>query len=126
MGIVSSLSIVNCAYVLPKHYNGDAVLKQIKTMLRMFQAKAEVWYHAESLRDERKRLTILLDAPLFLLDAPQANIPMHGANFSFLRYKVTAFFSEPQKFQRGVRSHFQQRNGEKAFGHDSSYSHDSF
>lgn len=85
MGIVSSLSIVNCAYVLPKHYNGDAVLKQIKTMLRMFQAKAEAWYHAESLRDERKRLTILLDAP-------QANIPMHGANFSFLRCKVTGFF----------------------------------
>ena len=36
IGIVSSLSIVNCAYVLPKHYNGDAVLEQIKTMLRMF------------------------------------------------------------------------------------------
>ena len=35
-GIVSSLSIVNCAYVLPKHYDGNAVLKQIKTMLRMF------------------------------------------------------------------------------------------
>ena len=35
-GIVSSLSIVNCAYVLPKHYDGNAVLEQIKTMLRMF------------------------------------------------------------------------------------------
>ena len=35
-GIVSSLSIVNCAYVLPKHYSADAVLEQIKTMLRMF------------------------------------------------------------------------------------------
>ena len=36
IGIVSSLSIVNCAYVLPKHYDGDAVLEQIRTMLRMF------------------------------------------------------------------------------------------
>ena len=36
IGIVSSLSIVNCAYVLPKHYDGNAVLEQIKTMLRMF------------------------------------------------------------------------------------------
>ena len=36
IGIVSSLSIVNCAYVLPKHYDGYAVLEQIKTMLRMF------------------------------------------------------------------------------------------
>jgi predicted nucleic acid-binding protein len=35
-GIVSSLSIVNCAYVLPKHYDSVAVLEQIKTMLRMF------------------------------------------------------------------------------------------
>jgi predicted nucleic acid-binding protein len=35
-GIVSSLSIVNCAYVLPKHYRAEAVLEQIKTMLRMF------------------------------------------------------------------------------------------
>ena len=35
-GIVSSLRIVNCAYVLPKHYSGEAVLEQIKTMLRMF------------------------------------------------------------------------------------------
>lgn len=35
-GIVSSLSIVNCAYVLPKHYDSNAVLEQIKTMLRMF------------------------------------------------------------------------------------------
>ena len=35
-GIVSSLSIVNCAYVLPKHYSGEAVLELIKTMLRMF------------------------------------------------------------------------------------------
>ena len=36
IGIVSSLSIVNCAYVLPKHYDGNAVLEQIKTMLRLF------------------------------------------------------------------------------------------
>lgn len=36
IGIVSSLSIVNCAYVLPKHYDVNAVLEQIKTMLRMF------------------------------------------------------------------------------------------
>ena len=36
IGIVSSLSIVNCAYVLPKHYDGNAVLEQIKAMLRMF------------------------------------------------------------------------------------------
>ena len=36
IGIVSSLSIVNCAYVLPKHYDGDAVLEQIRTMLKMF------------------------------------------------------------------------------------------
>lgn len=36
VGIVSSISIVNCAYVLPKHYDGNAVLKQIKEMLRMF------------------------------------------------------------------------------------------
>ena len=36
IGIVSSLSIVNCSYVLPKHYDGNAVLEQIKTMLRMF------------------------------------------------------------------------------------------
>ena len=36
IGIVSSLSIVNCAYVLPKHYDGSPVLEQIKTMLRMF------------------------------------------------------------------------------------------
>ena len=36
IGIVSSLSIVNCAYVLPKHYDGNAVLEQIKTMLLMF------------------------------------------------------------------------------------------
>lgn len=35
-GIISSLSIVNCAYVLPKHYNGQAVLEQIKEMLRIF------------------------------------------------------------------------------------------
>ena len=35
-GIVSSLSIVNCAYVLPKHYNGKAVLEQIKKMIRLF------------------------------------------------------------------------------------------
>ena len=36
MGIVSSISIVNCAYVLPKHYDGKAVLEQIKEMLRLF------------------------------------------------------------------------------------------
>ena len=35
-GIVSSISIVNCAYVLPKHYNGNAVLEQIREMLHMF------------------------------------------------------------------------------------------
>ena len=36
IGIVSSLSIVNCAYVLPKHYDSNAVLEQIKTMLGLF------------------------------------------------------------------------------------------
>ena len=36
IGIVSSLSIVNCAYVLPKHYDSNAVLEQIKTMLQLF------------------------------------------------------------------------------------------
>lgn len=36
IGIVSSLSIVNCAYVLLKHYDDNAVLEQIRTMLRMF------------------------------------------------------------------------------------------
>jgi hypothetical protein len=36
IGIISSLNIVNCAYVLPKYYSGEAVLEQIKTMLRMF------------------------------------------------------------------------------------------
>lgn len=36
VGIISSLSIVNCAYVLPKHYDGKAVLEQIKKMLSMF------------------------------------------------------------------------------------------
>ena len=36
IGIISSISIVNCAYVLPKHYDGKAVLKQIKEMLHMF------------------------------------------------------------------------------------------
>ena len=36
IGIVSSISIVNCAYVLPKHYDGNAVLKQIKEMLHIF------------------------------------------------------------------------------------------
>lgn len=36
IGIVSSLSIVNCAYVLPKHYDGKAVLEKIKEMLRIF------------------------------------------------------------------------------------------
>ena len=35
-GIVSSVSIVNCAYVLPKHYDGEAVLEQIREMLHMF------------------------------------------------------------------------------------------
>ena len=35
-GIVSSISIVNCAYVLSKHYDGSAVLNQIKEMLDMF------------------------------------------------------------------------------------------
>ena len=29
-GIVSSISIVNCAYILPKHYDGNAVLEKIK------------------------------------------------------------------------------------------------
>lgn len=36
IGIISSLSVVNCAYVLPKHYDGNVVLEQIKTMLRIF------------------------------------------------------------------------------------------
>ena len=36
IGIISTLSIVNCAYVLPKHYNVEAVLEKIKMMLRMF------------------------------------------------------------------------------------------
>lgn len=36
VGLVPSLSIVNCAYVLPKHYDGKTVLEQIKKMLRMF------------------------------------------------------------------------------------------
>ena len=36
IGIVSSISILNCAYVLPKHYDGQAVLKQIKEMLHLF------------------------------------------------------------------------------------------
>ena len=35
-GIVPSLSIVNCAYVLPKHYDSKAVLEQIKNMVHMF------------------------------------------------------------------------------------------
>ena len=35
-GIVSSVSIVNCAYILPKHYDGNAVLEKIKGMLHMF------------------------------------------------------------------------------------------
>lgn len=35
-GIVSSISIVNCAYVLPKHYNRNAVLEQIREMLHIF------------------------------------------------------------------------------------------
>ena len=35
-GIVPSLSIVNCAYVLPKHYETKSVLVQIKKMLHMF------------------------------------------------------------------------------------------
>ena len=36
MGVVSALNIVNCAYVLPKHYDVKAVLEQIKAMLQMF------------------------------------------------------------------------------------------
>lgn len=36
IGIVSSISIVNCVYVLSKHYDGSAVLNQIKEMLDMF------------------------------------------------------------------------------------------
>lgn len=36
IGIVSSLSIVNCAYVLPKHYNSKDVLEKIRDMLHMF------------------------------------------------------------------------------------------
>lgn len=35
-GIISAISIVNCAYVLPKHYDGQAVLENIKLMLKMF------------------------------------------------------------------------------------------
>lgn len=35
-GIVSSLSIINCAYVLPKHYDGKAVMEQIKNMIHLF------------------------------------------------------------------------------------------
>lgn len=35
-GIVPSFSIVNCAYVLPKHYDGKAVLEQIRNMVHMF------------------------------------------------------------------------------------------
>jgi len=36
VGIVSSVSIVNCAYVLPKHYDKNDVLSIIKKLLRMF------------------------------------------------------------------------------------------
>lgn len=36
MGLISSISIVNCAYVLPKHYDRRDVLEQIKIMLKMF------------------------------------------------------------------------------------------
>ena len=36
IGVVSSLSIVNCAYVLPKHYDVHAVLEQINVMLQLF------------------------------------------------------------------------------------------
>ena len=36
VGLVPSLSIVNCAFILPKHYDGKAVMEQIKKMLRMF------------------------------------------------------------------------------------------
>ncbi len=53
IGIVSSLSIVNCAYVLPKHYDGNAVLEQIKTMLQMFtisNVDASVLEHAATLK----------------------------------------------------------------------------
>ena len=35
-GIVSSVSILNCAYILPKHYAENAVLERIKEMLRIF------------------------------------------------------------------------------------------
>ena len=35
-GIVPSISIVNCAYVLPKHYDSKAVLEQINNMLSIF------------------------------------------------------------------------------------------
>ena len=36
IGIVSSISIVNCSYVLLKHYEVKDVLNQIKEMLRLF------------------------------------------------------------------------------------------
>lgn len=32
IGIVSSLSIVNCSYVLPKRYDGNTVLEQAATL----------------------------------------------------------------------------------------------
>ena len=35
-GIVTSLSIVNCAYVLPKHYNRKDVMNQIRKIIRIF------------------------------------------------------------------------------------------
>lgn len=35
-GIVSSISIVNCAYILPKHYDRKAVWGQINEMLHLF------------------------------------------------------------------------------------------
>ncbi|MBQ6064743.1 MAG: PIN domain-containing protein [Prevotella sp.] len=36
LGLISSLSIINCAYVLPKHYDRHDVMEQIKIMLKMF------------------------------------------------------------------------------------------
>lgn len=35
-GVISSLSIVNCAYVLPKHYDKHAVIEKIMKMSRLF------------------------------------------------------------------------------------------
>ena len=58
-GIVSSLSIVNCAYVLSKHYDGRAVLEQIKEMLRIFtisNVDANTAQHPRSRREQGKLL----------------------------------------------------------------------